>query len=155
MAVFHDEIEIEDFEYDEETETFTYPCPCGDEFEITKVCSFIRDSNLIFAAKLSIWLFRFSYCNSAPFAALACLMKIYPTEFSEQKFIQFGCGSSLKLIRITFDSQGEMFGKWIYLVTWLAGLINRPKIVNYLTNFYNSRNNLRMVRMLLFVPAAL
>ena len=37
MAVFHDEIEIEDFEYDEDTETYTYPCPCGDQFEITKV----------------------------------------------------------------------------------------------------------------------
>lgn len=38
MAVFHDEIEIEDFEYDEDNETYTYPCPCGDQFEITKVC---------------------------------------------------------------------------------------------------------------------
>lgn len=38
MAVFHDEIEIEDFEYDEDIETYTYPCPCGDQFEITKVC---------------------------------------------------------------------------------------------------------------------
>lgn len=38
MAVFHDEIEIEDFEYDEESDTYTYPCPCGDQFEITKVC---------------------------------------------------------------------------------------------------------------------
>jgi diphthamide biosynthesis protein 3 len=37
MAVFHDEIEIEDFEYDDDTETYTYPCPCGDQFEITKV----------------------------------------------------------------------------------------------------------------------
>ncbi len=36
MAVFHDEVEIEDFEYDEETETYHYPCPCGDRFEITK-----------------------------------------------------------------------------------------------------------------------
>ncbi|XP_076343740.1 diphthamide biosynthesis protein 3-like isoform X1 [Tachypleus tridentatus] len=36
MAVFHDEVEIEDFEYDEETETYYYPCPCGDRFEITK-----------------------------------------------------------------------------------------------------------------------
>ncbi|KAI1292626.1 DPH3 -like protein [Halotydeus destructor] len=35
-AVFHDEVEIEDFVYDEETETFTYPCPCGDLFTITK-----------------------------------------------------------------------------------------------------------------------
>ena len=37
MAVFHDEVEIEDFEYDEESETYFYPCPCGDQFEITKV----------------------------------------------------------------------------------------------------------------------
>ena len=44
MAVFHDEIEIEDFEYDEDTETYTYPCPCGDQFEITKVCLFDRFS---------------------------------------------------------------------------------------------------------------
>ncbi|CAH3125919.1 unnamed protein product [Pocillopora meandrina] len=36
MAVFHDEVEIEDFEYDEESETYFYPCPCGDQFEITK-----------------------------------------------------------------------------------------------------------------------
>ncbi|XP_064404756.1 diphthamide biosynthesis protein 3-like [Halichondria panicea] len=36
MAVFHDEVEIEDFEYDEETETYLYPCPCGDQFEITR-----------------------------------------------------------------------------------------------------------------------
>lgn len=37
MAVFHDEVEIEDFEYDEETETYSYPCPCGDRFLITRV----------------------------------------------------------------------------------------------------------------------
>ncbi|XP_005106922.1 DPH3 homolog isoform X3 [Aplysia californica] len=37
MAVYHDEIEIEDMEYDDETETYHYPCPCGDRFEITKV----------------------------------------------------------------------------------------------------------------------
>lgn len=37
MAVFHDEVEIEDFEYDEESETYFYPCPCGDQFQITKV----------------------------------------------------------------------------------------------------------------------
>lgn len=37
MAVFHDEVEIEDFEYDEEIETYFYPCPCGDQFQITKV----------------------------------------------------------------------------------------------------------------------
>ena len=36
MAIFHDEVEIEDFEYDEETETYYYPCPCGDRFEISK-----------------------------------------------------------------------------------------------------------------------
>lgn len=54
MAVYHDEIEIEDFEYDEEEDLYTYPCvsnprlnsfdgtaenifqPCGDEFIITK-----------------------------------------------------------------------------------------------------------------------
>ncbi|XP_066294429.1 diphthamide biosynthesis protein 3-like [Branchiostoma lanceolatum] len=36
MAVFHDEVEIEDFEYDEDEETYYYPCPCGDRFEITK-----------------------------------------------------------------------------------------------------------------------
>jgi hypothetical protein len=43
MAVFHDEVEIEDFEFDEETSIYTYPCPCGDKFEITlaalKVCA--------------------------------------------------------------------------------------------------------------------
>lgn len=37
MAVFHDEVEIEDFQYDEDTETYFYPCPCGDNFSITKV----------------------------------------------------------------------------------------------------------------------
>ncbi|XP_056416504.1 diphthamide biosynthesis protein 3 [Hyla sarda] len=36
MAVYHDEVEIEDFEYDEDTETYYYPCPCGDRFAITK-----------------------------------------------------------------------------------------------------------------------
>ncbi|NXP22520.1 DPH3 protein, partial [Scytalopus superciliaris] len=36
MAVFHDEVEIEDFEYDEETGTYSYPCPCGDRFLITR-----------------------------------------------------------------------------------------------------------------------
>ena len=39
MAVYHDEIEIEDMEYDEEDETYYYPCPCGDRFQITKVWS--------------------------------------------------------------------------------------------------------------------
>lgn len=37
MAVFHDEVEIEDFQYDEDSETYFYPCPCGDNFSITKV----------------------------------------------------------------------------------------------------------------------
>lgn len=37
MAVYHDEVEIEDFEYDEDTDTYYYPCPCGDRFAITKV----------------------------------------------------------------------------------------------------------------------
>lgn len=37
MAVFHDEVEIEDFQYDEDSETYFYPCPCGDNFCITKV----------------------------------------------------------------------------------------------------------------------
>ncbi|XP_057312880.1 diphthamide biosynthesis protein 3-like [Hydractinia symbiolongicarpus] len=36
MAVFHDEIEIEDFEYDEDAEMYYYPCPCGDRFEISR-----------------------------------------------------------------------------------------------------------------------
>lgn len=36
MAVYHDEIEIEDFEYDEDTATYYYPCPCGDRFQITR-----------------------------------------------------------------------------------------------------------------------
>ncbi|KAK3696687.1 hypothetical protein QZH41_013047 [Actinostola sp. cb2023] len=36
MAVYHDEVEIEDFEYDEELETYFYPCPCGDQFQISK-----------------------------------------------------------------------------------------------------------------------
>ncbi|KAK1332462.1 hypothetical protein QTO34_007140 [Cnephaeus nilssonii] len=36
MAVFHDEVEIEDFQYDEDLETYFYPCPCGDNFCITK-----------------------------------------------------------------------------------------------------------------------
>ncbi len=39
MAVFHDEVEIEDFEYDKEAEMYYYPCPCGDLFEISKVSS--------------------------------------------------------------------------------------------------------------------
>lgn len=37
MAVFHDEVEIEDFEYDEDSDTYYYPCPCGDQFQITRV----------------------------------------------------------------------------------------------------------------------
>nr|XP_044986454.1 DPH3 homolog isoform X2 [Jaculus jaculus] len=36
MAVFHDEVEIEDFQYEEDSETYYYPCPCGDNFSITK-----------------------------------------------------------------------------------------------------------------------
>ncbi|KAL4667744.1 hypothetical protein H8959_006433 [Pygathrix nigripes] len=36
MAVFHDEVEIEDFQYHEDSETYFYPCPCGDNFSITK-----------------------------------------------------------------------------------------------------------------------
>ncbi|XP_004631658.2 DPH3 homolog [Octodon degus] len=36
MAVFHDEVEIEDFQYDEDSETYFYPCPCGDNFSITR-----------------------------------------------------------------------------------------------------------------------
>ena len=35
MAVYHDEVEIEDFEFDESEETYYYPCPCGDRFAIT------------------------------------------------------------------------------------------------------------------------
>ncbi|XP_075813048.1 diphthamide biosynthesis protein 3-like [Microtus pennsylvanicus] len=35
MAVFHDEVEIEDFQYGKDSETYFYPCPCGD-FSITK-----------------------------------------------------------------------------------------------------------------------
>ncbi|XP_006895319.1 PREDICTED: DPH3 homolog isoform X2 [Elephantulus edwardii] len=34
MAVFHDEVEIEDFQYDEDSESYFYPCPCGDNFLI-------------------------------------------------------------------------------------------------------------------------
>jgi hypothetical protein len=37
MAVFHDEVEIEDMEFDEDTEMYYYPCPCGDKFQISKV----------------------------------------------------------------------------------------------------------------------
>lgn len=36
MAVFHDEVEIEDFDFDDDRQIYTYPCPCGDQFEITK-----------------------------------------------------------------------------------------------------------------------
>lgn len=42
MAVYHDEVEIEDFEYDEDTETYSYPCPCGDKFVITKVRTYVK-----------------------------------------------------------------------------------------------------------------
>ena len=51
MAVFHDEVEIEDFEYDEESETYFYPCPCGDQFQIAKVGKttfIVRNSKLDF-----------------------------------------------------------------------------------------------------------
>lgn len=41
MAVFHDEIEIEDFDFDEEKNIYHYPCPCGDRFEITKFVKFL------------------------------------------------------------------------------------------------------------------
>lgn len=44
MSVFHDEVEIEDFEYDPDTETYYYPCPCGDQFEITKVHTYMETS---------------------------------------------------------------------------------------------------------------
>ena len=37
MAVFHDEVEIEDFEWDATLEAYVYPCPCGDRFQISKV----------------------------------------------------------------------------------------------------------------------
>jgi diphthamide biosynthesis protein 3 len=36
MAVFHDEVEIEDFQDDEDSEAYFYPCPCSDNFSITK-----------------------------------------------------------------------------------------------------------------------
>nr|XP_028684582.1 putative DPH3 homolog B [Macaca mulatta] len=36
VAVFRDEVEIEDFQYDEDSETYFCPCPCGDNFAITK-----------------------------------------------------------------------------------------------------------------------
>ncbi|KAL4831925.1 hypothetical protein H8958_017513 [Nasalis larvatus] len=36
MAVFHDEVEIEDFQHDKDSETYFYPCPCGSNFSITK-----------------------------------------------------------------------------------------------------------------------
>ncbi|XP_015336470.1 DPH3 homolog [Marmota marmota marmota] len=35
-AVFHVEVEMEDFQHDEDSETYFYPCPCGDNFSITK-----------------------------------------------------------------------------------------------------------------------
>uniref|UniRef100_A0A8C2M9F0 Uncharacterized protein n=1 Tax=Cricetulus griseus TaxID=10029 RepID=A0A8C2M9F0_CRIGR len=31
MAVFHGEVEIEDFEYDEDSETYFYPVPNGED----------------------------------------------------------------------------------------------------------------------------
>ncbi|XP_017720197.1 PREDICTED: DPH3 homolog isoform X1 [Rhinopithecus bieti] len=36
MAVFHDEVEIENFQHDKDSETYFYPCPCGSNFSITK-----------------------------------------------------------------------------------------------------------------------
>lgn len=36
MAVYHDEVEIEDMDFDEDTEMYYYPCPCGDKFQISK-----------------------------------------------------------------------------------------------------------------------
>jgi diphthamide biosynthesis protein 3 len=35
MALYYDEIEIEDFTYDKERDLYTYPCPCGDKFQIS------------------------------------------------------------------------------------------------------------------------
>lgn len=35
MAVFHDEVEIEDFQYEKDSERYSYPCPCGGNFCIT------------------------------------------------------------------------------------------------------------------------
>ena len=45
MAVFHDEVEIEDFEFDEETQTYYYPCPCGDLFQISKVDDMVNTAS--------------------------------------------------------------------------------------------------------------
>ncbi|XP_037684011.1 DPH3 homolog [Choloepus didactylus] len=36
MAVFHDEVEIEDFRSDEDSQWYVYLCPYGDNFSITK-----------------------------------------------------------------------------------------------------------------------
>lgn len=35
MAVFHDEVEIEEFQHDEDSEMYFCPCLCGDDFSIT------------------------------------------------------------------------------------------------------------------------
>lgn len=48
MAVYHDEVEIEDFDYDEEEEMYYYPCPCGDRFQISKV----RESSILIHIQL-------------------------------------------------------------------------------------------------------
>ncbi|KAB0367084.1 hypothetical protein FD755_020408 [Muntiacus reevesi] len=36
MAVFHDEVEIQDFQYVKNSEMYFYPCPCGNKFCITQ-----------------------------------------------------------------------------------------------------------------------
>ncbi|XP_072829578.1 diphthamide biosynthesis protein 3-like [Vicugna pacos] len=36
MAVFHDEVEIEEFQHDEDSEMYFCPCLYGDDFSITK-----------------------------------------------------------------------------------------------------------------------
>ncbi|XP_007464724.1 PREDICTED: DPH3 homolog isoform X1 [Lipotes vexillifer] len=36
MAMFHDEVETEDFQHDEDSEMYLYPCPRGNNFCITK-----------------------------------------------------------------------------------------------------------------------
>ncbi|KAI9024092.1 hypothetical protein DFJ74DRAFT_705819 [Hyaloraphidium curvatum] len=35
MALFYDEVEVEDMDFDAELSTYFYPCPCGDRFAIT------------------------------------------------------------------------------------------------------------------------
>ena len=48
MAVYHDEVEIEDMEYDEDSEMNFYPCPCGDKFQISKVSVNEKEERNIF-----------------------------------------------------------------------------------------------------------